>query len=175
MNVPLIQRRSSLCWFQTRQALSSFLYHKYTLLIIQLCNLLREIDTFCGDAFTLPGSILLSIVFTICNQNLLIIVNLTLLLSCGDAHKNPGPGLSHSHSLSCSHIIARSLLKLGHDHLQSNGKLNGIQTICAKHFEYHFISLTETWLNPNMSDVVINIDHYFVERKEGNRHSIAIA
>ena len=88
---------------------------------------------------------------------LLLMLSFTLLLKCGDVEKNPGP----VKSLVVNHINAHSLCPS-----DRSKRLDEIHSTLCVTETVDIICISETWLQPNISDNDVSLQDYQLFRRD---------
>ena len=92
-----------------------------------------------------------------------VFIGILLILRCGDVHQNPGPTFENKALNICS-INIQSLYLLADPYHRR--KIDEIHDTLANELQVDIITLSETWLKPNISDKKVEIDGYTFYRKD---------
>ena len=90
-----------------------------------------------------------------------------LLLRCGDVHPNPGPTFVNK-SITVCHANVQSLYLKSETYKRR--KIDEIEQVLIKDLHYDIICLSETWLNDQIKDILVDIEGYKIHRKDRSDH-----
>jgi hypothetical protein len=90
-----------------------------------------------------------------------------LILRCGDVHPNPGPTFCNK-SISLCHVNVQSLYLKSENYKRR--KIDEIESSLIIDHKIDIICLSETWLNDNIPDCLVDIKDYKIHRKDRVGH-----
>ena len=117
-------------------------------------------------AFTLTKILLISVLGDLHSFRLIIIA--ILLIISDTVHLNPGPDILKK-NLKLGHVNMRSLCPTSSD------KLEDLQNTLCKTEKCDIIAVSETWLDPTITNKQIELSDYQVFRKDRNRNGGGVA
>jgi hypothetical protein len=96
-----------------------------------------------------------------------ILICSLLLLRCGDVHPKPGPTFENK-SITISHANVQSLYLKSENYKRR--KIDEIEKVLINDLHHDIICLSETWLNDQIEDALVDIKGYKIHRKDRSDH-----
>ena len=96
-----------------------------------------------------------------------ILICSLLLLRCGDVHPKPGPTYENKSITICHANVQSIYLK---SETYKRRKIDEIEKVLINNLHYDIICLSETWLNDQVPDALVDIKDYKIHRKDRSDH-----
>jgi hypothetical protein len=96
-----------------------------------------------------------------------ILICSLLLLRCGDVHPKPGPTYENKSITICHANVQSIYLK---SETYKRRKIDEIEKVLINDLHYDIICLSETWLNDQIGDALVDIKDYKIHRKDRSDH-----